>query len=311
MENTGNYVVVVGGVNIDIAGTPLNQLIRHDSNPGKVHLSLGGVGRNIAHNISLLGIKTVFLTAFGDDMYAERIEKSCEELGIDISRALRVQGGVTSTYLCINDDEGDMDTAISDMEICEHITPEYIEKNLDIINSAVAVVMDGNLNEDTIEYLGENAKAPLFADPVSVTKAHKFRNILGKIHSFKPNAIEAGTLSGINIIDQESAAAAAEKLIQRGLKRVFISMGRIGVFAADEEHSFFQNSFEADMKNSTGAGDAFMSGMVWSYIKGLDIYDTAKYATMAAAINTEGEETINPLLSEKLVEERLKTVRYS
>ena len=47
------YVAVVGGVNIDIGGQPFRPLIPQDSNPGRVSVSLGGVGRNIAHKQSM------------------------------------------------------------------------------------------------------------------------------------------------------------------------------------------------------------------------------------------------------------------
>ena len=52
---TGSYAVVVGGVNVDIGGIAFSPLVAADSNPGTVKISLGGVGRNIAHNLSLLG----------------------------------------------------------------------------------------------------------------------------------------------------------------------------------------------------------------------------------------------------------------
>ena len=53
---TGSYAVVVGGVNVDIGGRSHAKLVAADSNPGKVSVSLGGVGRNIAHNMALMGV---------------------------------------------------------------------------------------------------------------------------------------------------------------------------------------------------------------------------------------------------------------
>ena len=87
---SGTYVAVVGGVNIDIGGRSAAPLIPKDSNPGTVTTSLGGVGRNIAHNMTLLGVDVRMLTAFGDDDYARLIESSCANLGIDISHARKV-----------------------------------------------------------------------------------------------------------------------------------------------------------------------------------------------------------------------------
>ena len=107
------YAVVVGGVNIDIGGQVFRPLIGRDSNPGRVTMSVGGVGRNIAHNMSLLGMRVKLFTAFGDDIYARKILESCEELGIDTSTALRVPGEATSIYLYINDSDGDSIVAVS------------------------------------------------------------------------------------------------------------------------------------------------------------------------------------------------------
>lgn len=53
---SGTYAAVVGGVNVDIGGQSYAPLVARDSNPGRVRISLGGVGRNIAHNMSLLGV---------------------------------------------------------------------------------------------------------------------------------------------------------------------------------------------------------------------------------------------------------------
>lgn len=70
---SGTYAAVVGGVNMDIGGQSDGPLVPGDSNPGRVRISLGGVGRNIAHNMALLGLDVRFLTAFGDDIYAQRM----------------------------------------------------------------------------------------------------------------------------------------------------------------------------------------------------------------------------------------------
>ena len=73
-----SYTVVVGGLNRDIGGIPYRPLVPRDSNPGKVSISIGGVGRNIAHNMSLLDIKVSFLTALGDDEFTDVVTASCK-----------------------------------------------------------------------------------------------------------------------------------------------------------------------------------------------------------------------------------------
>ena len=303
---SGSYAAVVGGVNMDIGGRSFAPLVARDSNPGKVRMSLGGVGRNIAHNMSLLGVDVRFLTAFGDDLYAQRIAASCGELGIDISHALTVPDGATPTYLFLNDCDGDMALAVSDMEICERITPAYLAANLPLLNNAQLVVTDTNIPAEALRYLTEHCTAPIFADPVSTAKAAKLKPVLGRLHTLKPNRIEAELLSGVRITDDESLRLAAQTLLDTGLHRVFISLGTDGVLAADRREMRLVPCCKATMRNATGAGDAFMAALAWAYLEGTDLENTAASAAAAAAIAIESFETINPALSASAVRERMK-----
>ncbi|MCR5089027.1 MAG: bifunctional hydroxymethylpyrimidine kinase/phosphomethylpyrimidine kinase [Oscillospiraceae bacterium] len=296
MLHENNYCAVVGGVNIDIGGRPFRKLIPQDSNPGKVSTSLGGVGRNIAHNMSLLGLNVRFLTAFGDDVYAQRIEASCDELSIDISRARRVSGASTSTYLYLNDDKGDMALAVSDMSICDEITPVYLSVNLDVLNRAKVVVADCNLSESALKFLTSHCTSPIFADPVSVSKAEKLKSCLGMLHSLKPNRIEAELLSGVAITDEVSLRKAAEKLLETGLRRVFITLGADGVYAADQTEEVRIPRRETEVRNTTGAGDAFMAALVWAYWQNLGLRESTEAANLAAGISSESQNTIHPEL---------------
>ena len=302
---SGSYVVVIGGVNIDIGGKSYKPLISGDSNPGQSTTSLGGVGRNIAHNISLLDTDVRFLTAFGDDEYAQRIEASCANLGIDISHAKKVKNASTSTYIFLSDPSGDMALAVSDMSICEEITPGYLAENQQIINNAQVVVIDANIPENSIQWLAEHCTAPIFADPVSVSKAGKLKPYLSKINTLKPNRIEAEYLSGVKITDQTSLQKAADVLLSTGLHRVFISCGTDGVFGADHNNSIMFLCYKANMKNATGAGDAFMAAITWAYLEGTNLSDTCAIASAAAAIAVEGAETINPMMSVEALKEKM------
>ena len=80
-------VAVIGGVNMDIGGSPFAKLVMRDSNPGVITARPGGVGRNIAHDLRLLGAEVSLVTAVGGDVYGQGILASCRELGIDMSLA--------------------------------------------------------------------------------------------------------------------------------------------------------------------------------------------------------------------------------
>ena len=305
---SGSYAVVVGGVNVDIGGRSFAPLVAADSNPGTVKLSLGGVGRNIAHNMSLLGTDVRMLTAFGDDVYGQRVAASCAELGIDIGHACRVVGGTTSTYLYLTDEKGEMALAVSDMEICKKITPAYLSANLPLLQNAQLVIADCNIPQESLVFLAENCNVPLFCDPVSTTKAEKLRPILHKIHTLKPNRLEAQILSGVKIETTADVEKAAEKLLEQGVHRLFISLGSEGVYAAMGDERLHLPNLPGQMVNTTGCGDAFMAAIGWAYLEGMDLKETAMAGLAAGVIAMESEETINPAMSATAITKKMKNI---
>lgn len=291
-------VVVVGGANMDIGGISAAPLVPADSNPGTVHISLGGVGRNIAHDLALLGVQTHLLTALGEDAAAHTLRASCAELGIDASHALHVAGGTTSVYLFIANERGEMALALSDMEIYRYLTPAYMARQASLLRRAGAVVVDTNIPAETIAWLAENCQAPLFADPVSTAKAEKLRPVLGRLHTLKPNRIEAELLSGVRITDAASLHRAADALLATGLQRVFISLGADGVLAADATHRYRLPCAPGNQVDSTGCGDAFMAALVWAHMQGQGLLAAAQAGLVAAAVALESDATISPALSQ-------------
>ena len=303
--STGSYAVVVGGVNVDIGGRSSAAIVDADSNPGTVRVSLGGVGRNIAHNMALMGVDVRMLTAYGDDLYGQKVAASWAELGIDASHALRLSDAATSTYLYIADPDGEMVLAISDMAVCEKITPAYLTANQALLSNAQVVVMDANIPEESVRYLAENCKVPIFCDPVSTIKAKKILPVLDKIHTLKPNRLEAELLSGVSIESREDVAEAARVLLSKGVRRVFISMGADGVYAATQSEQCWLPNLPGKMVNTTGCGDAFMAALVWAYLEGTDLKNTALAGLAAGSVAMESPETINPAMSADALRQRM------
>lgn len=302
---SGSYAVVVGGVNVDIGGRSFAPLVSADSNPGQVTISLGGVGRNIAHNLSLLGADVRLLTAYGDDAHGAQVAASCSELGIDLSHALRVPGAATSTYLYLSDDRGEMALAVSDMSVCEKITPAYLASQLPLLQNAQVVVADCNLPAESLGYLAETCTAPLFVDPVSTAKAEKLLPILSRIHTLKPNALEAALLSGVEIRGKKDAERAAQVLTELGVHRIFLSMGEQGVYAAMGQERLWLPTLPGNRVNTTGCGDAFLAALVWAYLEGMDLEHTALAGLAAGSIAMESQQTINPALCAAALRRRM------
>lgn len=302
------YAVVIGAANIDIGGTPYKPLIQGDSNPGVIKMSYGGVARNIAHNLTMLGVDVEFVTAAGDDALGMEMLKRCEGTGMDTSLSVVVPGGSSSVYLFINDEKGEMELALSHVDIVKHITPEYIESISDVINSAAVVVADCNLSQETILKLKEICKVPIYMDTVSVSHADKIKGHLDGIDTLKPNLLEAEFLTDMIIESEYDCLEAARAIINQGVRRVFISMGPHGMIAADKDHAIMVDRYPVTVRCTTGAGDSAMAAIVWSSLneEGDGLTAPAKAANAAASATISVDATIHPEMSSNLIKKKIK-----
>ncbi|WZL73957.1 PfkB family carbohydrate kinase [Clostridiaceae bacterium 35-E11] len=306
--NEEQYVAVIGGANIDIQGFTNQSLILKDSNPGKVKISLGGVGRNIAENLVKLDIQTKLLSAVGGDLYGKKILEECNISGINMQHTLVLKDSSSSTYLSILDELGDMQVAISDMDIFDKITVDFIRKKSHVIKNAQLIIVDTNLPQEVLAYLLNNFKEiPFFLDPVSTSKAKKVKEIIGLFHTIKPNKLEAEILSGIKIHTKKDLEKAGDYFLSQGVKQVFISLGKDGIFYKDIYSSKHLSAPRLKVINATGAGDAFMAGLAYSHIHDYKLDTRARFAMAASILALSHENTINPTMSleniKKLCEE--------
>lgn len=287
------YVAVVGAVNMDVCGRPYQKLILRDSNPGAVRYTPGGVGRNIAHDLRLLGVEVRFVTVFGDDPYGSALRESCEMLGMELSDSATMPGMRTSTYLYITDEHGEMQLALSDTDISACITPAFLTSRLGMLNAASAVVVDGNLTRETLCWIAEHVAVPIFADPVSVTKAERLRPVLSRLHTFKPNLTEGQHLTG-----ETAPERIVDALLQQGVRHVFLSLGADGILAGAGEERILLPCLPTRMVNTTGGGDAVMAALIWAYLHGKTLEEATAAALKAGRLAVEYDGTNNPALSE-------------
>lgn len=293
------YIVTIGSANMDVAGYSHASLNYADSNPGKIKFTPGGVGRNIAHNLALLGKQSWLLTAVGQDFYGESLLAQTRQCGVHVDKSLRVPGGNTSCYLSLLDNTGEMLVAINDMHISEHISVAFLSQHADFIRGASAIVADCNISEETLVWILENAgDIPVFIDPVSAWKCVKIRAHLGKIHTLKPNRLEAETLSGIPISGRDDAPAIAAWFHDNGLTCLVLSMGGDGVYYSHiNGERGWSLPIKTDVINVTGAGDAMMAGLVSCWIEGMPFIDAVRFAQGCSSMALACEYTNNPDLS--------------
>ena len=294
------FVTVIGGANIDIHGTSDKALRPNDSNPGTVHVSAGGVGRNIAENLARLGIDCRLITAIGDDHHGQTLMSLSNEAGIDTQYVQEVASAQTSTYLSVIDASGDMKVAIADMQIIEHLTAEKLRPCEAVLHESSLIVLDTNLPDSALAWLAnEFGEQTIFVDTVSTTKAPRIKRYLSSVHTLKTSAIEAEALTGLEARTEPQLQEVAAQLHAAGVDRVFITRGSRGVFysTADEQGTIKLEQKNRVVRNAGGAGDAFLAGLAYSWLEDRDLETTLRFALAAADLTLSDPATSSPALS--------------
>lgn len=290
------YVLGIGAANLDMMGRSGLPLVMEDSNPGIISSSVGGVTHNICANAARLGLEVKLITALGSDVHAQEILRDCREAGIDASHSLVIPGHGTSVYLSLHNDRGEMALAVSDMRVLQHLTIAHLEEKRDVIQGAGAIVMDTGLPEAILTYISETYgdHIPVFVDPVSCTYAQKLTGSLHGYSVIKPNRFELEVLSGMSLAD--ALPAACEKLLDRGVRQVVVSLGREGSFSLDREGKALRVLGDPldNIANATGAGDAFMGGLLFASLNRLSPEDSLIFASGVARLALQHPHTINP-----------------
>lgn len=308
--NQGDYIVGIGAANVDVHGRSKKAINLYDSNPGHMNTSAGGVTRNVSENFARLGGNVKLITAVGDDVYADKICAECISAGIDISHILKVDNHASSTYISVLDEKGDMFVALSDMSVLQTMTVDFLHSKSSIIKGSRLITCDPGLPPSVMEEILNlySDTIPIFVDTVSQAYAHTIVDLIGKFHTAKPNLMETEILSGMKINSKKDLYKAAEKIIDKGLNRIFVSLGADGCFYMDRDGRHAERKLKPveNMVNATGAGDAFMSAVIYSFVNDFSLEKTLDYGLAAGIAAISHERTINPNMSVSLIENILK-----
>ena len=280
---------VIGGANIDIIGISHHSLKDYDSNIGTIRTLFGGVGRNIAEACAELGEKVNLVTCFGCDDYGHLLKEHCARLGIDTSYSIESQSHNTSVYLAILDENRDMRIGMNDMSILSEIDENVLSRALQAMTNDDIMVMDSNLNEELVDYIVSNSPAEIASDPVSAAKISRLERVLGRIGIFKPNAIESEALTGIEILDDESAKKSLDWFSERGVEEIIITLGARGILLGYEGDRIWYTHKTVEMSSANGGGDALFGAYLSRRIRGEDPREAIKFAMAAAILKISGE----------------------
>ncbi|MCL2819567.1 MAG: PfkB family carbohydrate kinase [Oscillospiraceae bacterium] len=263
-------VAVIGAANIDIIVKSKSAIVQGESNPADVSLKAGGVARNIAAMLALRGVDVDLIAAIGKDPFGKMLMESCKDIGVNTDAWIIKSNASTGVYLATKENDGELHTGFTAITAPESIRTAEITKHKKLIFDADLLVMDLNLSEKIINVALElRDHRPVMVDAVSVDRIPRIEKFLNRIDILKLNRLEAEKLTGITLDTKERVKQACNNIVSRGVTRVFITMGMAGVCAADYKNAIFVPAVPVVVKDFTGAGDAFSTGIILQFEKDL------------------------------------------
>ncbi len=298
------YVLVVGSSGVDVKGRPTGDLTWETPNLGQVRNSVGGVARNIAENLARLEVRTVLLTAVGDDAEGDRVIRESAETGIDCQYVRRVPGGRTGSYMALLRPDGDLHVAISDFEVNTHVDSDYLQQHERLFESAEMVAIDATLTEDALETLFElvsRYQLRVCADPTTPALAATLRPYIPQMYLIVPNAGETTVLCGDEcaVAERNDAMSVARQLVHMGADIAVVTLGPMGLAYADQNGTGFIRATRVEVVDSTGAGDAFCAAAIFGILNEVPVDEAMRLGATAAALTLGSRETVLPNLTQE------------
>lgn len=296
-------VYVFGASNVDITGFTKDKLIYKDANIGYMKTAAGGVGRNIAENLKKLVFNIRLVSVFGDDPLSRFLMDDCRAKGLDISKSLFLNNQPASSFIAVMNEENDLAVGISAMQLYDSLSPEWFIENLPEMPEDSYVVLETNFSESILQAIVNQYPHRKFVlDTVSGMKSLRALPILSHLYMLKTNHIEAAIMSELPDNSQSDREALVQYFIDKGVQKVFITLGKEGVIYGDQTGVFHLPAIRANVVNTIGAGDSFVGGLIYADSQNKDLHQAAKYGMAAAAITVQHNEAVSPEMNPEILE---------
>lgn len=282
-------ILVIGSSNMDLVMN-VSELPRPGETVRSVqHMWLpGGKGANQAYACGKLGGDCTFLSAVGADPYGKTLLASLKSVGVDTSGILCGASSMTGMAIITVDSTGENSIVLLPGAnlLCDRA---YLEGCFEALEQSDVVLAQLETPLDGVAYILEEAKRRGKCTILNPAPAPEEPEILRPVYPFldyiTPNETELERLTGLPVDTVEQACAAAERLLEWGVKTVLVTMGEQGAVYVDAHCNRHIPAIRVQAVDTTAAGDTFNAGVAVELAAGRSIAEALQFAIAAAAIS--------------------------
>ena len=248
-------------------------------------MNAGGKGANQAVAAAKLGAKVVFVSKVGSDIFGKQALQGFMDLGINTDYVFTDPDNASGIALILVDGNGENSISVASGANANLHFPE-VEKAIDSVQEGDTVLLQLEIPVETvyktIKFCSEKG-AKVILNPAPAQKLDTaYFNYLSMI---TPNETESEILTGIKVIDLDTAKQAANDFHRKGILEVIITMGSKGAFYSNKDKQILISSPNVFAVDSTAAGDVFNGALCVAISEGQAIEEAIAFACKAASIS--------------------------
>ena len=300
-------IVVIGTTFVDIKGFPEDTYIPTGRNVGRVEYIHGGVARNVVEDIANVELRPTFVGLVDDSPMGKDVLEKLRKHKVNCDYVLTRPDGL-GLWLAVFDNNGDVAGSISKRPNAYPLVELLERKGDEIFAAADSVVLQVDLHKDIVKKvfaLAEKYHTKLYALVSNMSIAAERRDFLQKFDCFICNQQEAGLLflddyEGKTIAEMEQILL--DRVIRANIPSMVVTLGGNGAVFADRKGvSGYCPARPVQVKDTTGAGDAFCAGVSIGLTYGKTLAEAVNIGTyLAASVITSSENVCPRFMPEEL-----------
>jgi ribokinase len=288
MTDRKNHIVVIASFMMDLT-TKLKRIpVRGETVIGdEFKTGPGGKGSNQAVCAKRLGLEVTVFAKIGNDVFGREALNNFKKEGFKTDFIFLDEEHPTGVAPIFVEESGENMIAIVP-GANSYLQNEDIDKGIDMVRSAKVLLTNLEVPPETSHYALKTAKengVTTILNPAPAPPEPLDADIFNYVDIITPNETEA-----LGVLQMEggkySTQKIAEKLLEKGVKNVVLTLGEKGAFFMNRDDRGFIEAFKVRTVDATGAGDAFNGALAAAICEGRQLRDSIMFANKVAAIST-------------------------